>query len=84
MGQRIMKGTVEYEGYRAPFEWNDEDAMYCGNVEDTAGIICYEGKTIAQVCKFIREAIDSHLKICETRGMTPRQPMTATKDPVSA
>jgi len=82
--EHIERGTVWYRGYTAPFEWMQDDGIYYGKVEDSAGIVCYEGETVEQLCRTMMEAVDWHLEICEKRGMAPhRQVQAGTEELVS-
>jgi predicted HicB family RNase H-like nuclease len=73
MSQKIERGTMEYRGFRACFEWDEEDLLYSGEIEDTWGTVIFEARTLEETAQAFTEALDWHLEKCLEINQEPRQ-----------
>lgn len=73
MTQRIAKGTMEYKGYTALFEWCEEDGLYNGKVLDVLETVFFEAKTVEETTGAFMKALDWYLEICAETNQEPRQ-----------
>lgn len=66
--------TITYKGYTAAVEFDGEDGILVGRVLGIRDVIDCEGKSVAEVEKDFRAAIDSYLKACRQTGKKPDKP----------
>jgi len=64
--------TMEYKGYTATVEWDDEAKQWCGEVLDIWGMVIFQGDTWEETYQAFKETLDSHIKVCEGDGEEPR------------
>jgi predicted HicB family RNase H-like nuclease len=69
-----MDNVMKYKGYWAEIKYSDEDECFCGKIEglDNA-LVSFEGKTVKQLKKDFRDAIDSYLESCKNLGHKPEK-----------
>lgn len=69
-----MKNTMKYKGYWATIYYSDEDECFWGEVQGLKNTsITFEGKTVKELKKDFKDAIDYHLKVCKERGEEPEK-----------
>ena len=78
----VKKGTMEYKGYTAIFEWLEDENCYDGEVQDVTGTVGFTAYTLEEACKAFMEILDFHLEESAKDGLEPRLPKT--KMPVTA
>jgi len=66
------QNTMEYKGYTATLEWEDDVEQWSGEVQDTWGTVIFQGDTIDDTYQAFRDALDSHLLACEQENEEPR------------
>ena len=67
---------LEYKGYRGHAEFDDEAALFHGEVLDTRDVITFQGTTVGQLEKAFRDSVDDYLDFCRERGEEPDKPFT--------
>ena len=69
-----MKNTMKYKGYWATIYYSDEDECFWGEVQGLKNTsITFEGKTVKELKKDFKDAIDYHLQVCKERGEEPEK-----------
>lgn len=72
--------TMTYKDYFARIEYSTDDEEFFGSVVNTSKEdIYFSGKTVAELKKNMREAINGHIKNCKTSGIDPEQPVYLEK-----
>lgn len=66
--------NLEYKGYVGSIEYSPDDQLMYGKVLGIQGLISYEGETGSDLEKDFREAVDSYLIDCKTKGVKPEKP----------
>ncbi|MBR3132558.1 MAG: type II toxin-antitoxin system HicB family antitoxin [Clostridia bacterium] len=65
---------MEYKGYWAKIRYSDEDECFWGKVEGLKNAsITFEGKTVEELKKDFKDAIDEHLKMCKELNCDPER-----------
>jgi predicted HicB family RNase H-like nuclease len=67
---------MEYQGYIGKVEFDDEAAIFHGEVINTRDVITFQGKSVAELKKAFRESVDDYLAICAKRGEEPDKPFS--------
>ena len=67
---------MEYKGYAAKVEFDDEAEIFHGEVIGIKDVVTFQGKTAKEIKKAFRESVDDYLAFCKDRGETPDKPFT--------
>jgi predicted HicB family RNase H-like nuclease len=67
---------MEYKGYLGKVEFDDEAALFHGEVINTRDVITFQGKSVAELRKALRESVDDYLAFCAERGEEPDKPFS--------
>jgi predicted HicB family RNase H-like nuclease len=67
---------MEYKGYLGKVEFDDEAALFHGEVINTRDVITFQGKSVAELRKAFRESVDDYLAFCAQRGEEPDKPFS--------
>ena len=63
--------TMIYKGYAARIEYSEEDGCFVGHLAGIRDIVGFDGKTVAELEKRFRKAVDDYLWGCEQLGTEP-------------
>ena len=65
---------LEYKGYYGSIEYSKEDDCLFGKVVGMPdNLISYEGNTAAELYADFKDAIDTYLDYCRTKGIKPKK-----------
>lgn len=67
---------MEYKGFIGVVEFDDEAAIFHGDVVNTRDVITFQGKSVGEIRKAFRESIDDYLEFCKERGEEPDKPFS--------
>lgn len=67
---------IEYKGYFAKVEYDDEASIFHGEVINLRDVITFEGETVKELKQAFRESVDDYLAFCDERGETPEKPFS--------
>ena len=65
---------MEYKGYFANVEFDDEANIFHGEVVNLRDVITFQGKTVNQLRKAFKDSVDDYLEFCAERGEDPEKP----------
>ena len=65
---------MEYKGYVAKVEFDDEADMFHGEVINLRDVITFQGQSVAELREALRESIEDYLDFCAQRGEEPEKP----------
>ena len=69
-----MDNLMKYKGYWAEIRYSDEDECFCGKIEGLKNnLIFFEGKTVKELKKDFKDAIDFYLDNCKACGEIPEK-----------
>jgi predicted HicB family RNase H-like nuclease len=60
----MMTNMIEYKGYKASIEFDDEDQVIVGRVLDIQDTITFHGESVPQFEKAFHQSINSYTKDC--------------------
>ncbi len=59
---------MEYKGFKARVEYSADDEVFFGRLLGIEDIVTFEGKTVRELKKDMKEAVDFHIEICQRSG----------------
>ncbi len=67
---------MEYKGYIANVEFDDDAGVLHGEVINTRDVITFEGETVPEIRKAFCESVEEYLAFCAERGEEPDKPFS--------
>ena len=67
---------MNYQGYEAMIEFDDEDRLFVGRVINTRDVIVFDGLSVDELEESFHAVIDEYLEDCESLGKTPDKPFS--------
>ena len=71
-----MKNTLKYREYTGSVEFDAEDKIFHGRVLGITDVIGFEGRSVDELEKDFRRAIDEYLAVCQEAGKEPDKPFS--------
>jgi predicted HicB family RNase H-like nuclease len=65
---------MEYKGYVAKVEFDDDVGVFHGEVLNLRDVITFQGRTVAELRKAFRDSVDDYVEFCTERGEPPEKP----------
>ena len=65
---------MEYKGYFAKVEFDDEANVFHGEVINLRDVITFEGETVAELRTAFNESVEDYLEFCAERNEEPEKP----------
>ena len=65
---------MEYKGYFAKVEFDDEANIFHGEVINLRDVITFQGETVSELRKAFQDSVDDYLEFCAERGENPEKP----------
>ena len=69
---------MEYKGYAATVEYDDEARIFHGEVVNTRTTITFQGTSVNELDREFRKSIDVYLDWCAKRGKEPEKPYSGS------
>lgn len=66
--------TMSHKGYAARVEYDERDNIFVGRVLGIRTIISFHGKTVDQLRKEFRSAVEDYVAECKDQGVSPEKP----------
>jgi predicted HicB family RNase H-like nuclease len=67
---------MEYKGYTARVEFDDEAAIFHGEILNLRDVITFEGTTVEELRQAFKDSIDDYLEFCAGRDEEPERPFS--------
>lgn len=67
---------MQYKGYVATVEFDDEAGFFHGEIVNTRDVITFQGKSVAELRKALRDSVEDYLAWCRERGKEPERPFS--------
>lgn len=64
---------MEYKGYIGKVEFDDEASLFHGEVINTRDVITFQGRSVAELKKALRDSVEDYLAYCASRGEDPEK-----------
>jgi len=65
---------MEYKGYFAKVEFDDEASIFHGEVINLRDVITFQGQAVDELRQAFRASVDDYLEFCVERGEDPEKP----------
>lgn len=65
---------MEYKGYFAKVEFDDDAGILHGEVINIGDVITFEGETVKELKQAFQDSVDDYLDFCAERGEDPEKP----------
>ena len=65
---------MEYKGYFAKVEFDDDANIFHGEVINLRDVITFEGETVKELKEAFQDSVDDYLDFCAKRGEDPEKP----------
>ncbi len=69
-----MSDLMEYKGFKARVEYSADDEVFFGRLLGIEDTVTFEGKTVRELKKDMKEAVDFHIEICEKQSKPVKKP----------
>lgn len=69
-----MMNAMNYKGYTARIEYDDEDRIFVGRLEGIRDILGFHGTTVDELEIAFHESVDDYVRACEKLGQSPQKP----------
>lgn len=66
-----MNETLKYKDYYSTIHFNAEDEVFYGKVVGINDLVTFEGKSVAELKKSFKGAVDDYLETCTELGKQP-------------
>ena len=66
-----MKSILEYRGYHAKIEIDEDDMLFVGSVLGIQDSINFHGTSIQELVDSFHQSIDNYLEMCKEFGKKP-------------
>ena len=66
-----MSKMMEYKGYHAQIEYDNEDEIFVGKVFGITDSLNFHGTSVSELEEMFRQSIDNYLEMCAAAGKTP-------------
>lgn len=66
-----MSNMMEYKGYHAKIEFDQEDMLLVGEVFGIQDTLCFHGKDVNEIVEMFHQSIDEYLEMCAAIGKEP-------------
>ena len=67
---------MEYKGYIGKVEFDDEAAIFHGEVINTRDVITFQGESVSELTQAFHVSVDDYLAFCNERGEAPDKPFS--------
>jgi predicted HicB family RNase H-like nuclease len=67
---------MEYKGYRARVEFDEQADLLHGEVIDTRDVITFQGRSVDELKDALKGSVDDYLDWCAQRGKQPDKPFS--------
>ena len=65
---------MEYKGYFAKVEFDDDANIFHGEVINLRDVITFAGETAEEIKQAFQDSVDDYLEFCAKRGENPEKP----------
>ncbi|MBI1792406.1 MAG: type II toxin-antitoxin system HicB family antitoxin [Acidobacteria bacterium] len=67
---------MEYKGYAAHVQFDDEADLFHGEVMNARDVITFQGRSVKDLRKAFKDSVEDYLSFCAERGEEPEKPLS--------
>ena len=68
-----MNDLMEHKGFKAKIEYSADDEVFFGRLIGIEDVVTFEGKTVRELKRAMKDAVDFHVEVCEKTGKNPKK-----------
>lgn len=68
-----MNSLMEYKGYHAKIEYDEEDNIFVGQVLGINDLLSFHGTSVSELKESFQNSIDNYLNYCKQVGKKPEK-----------
>lgn len=72
----MTHNTMQYLGYTAVIQFEDDDGLFYGDVMDLRDMITFSGASVEELRQAFKQAVDDYIAYCESKSLTPEKPFS--------
>ncbi len=65
---------MEYKEFKARVQYSPDDEVFFGRLIGIDDIVTFEGRTVRELKKAMKEAVEFHIEVCEKTGRAMKKP----------
>ena len=65
-----------YKGYIGKIDYDDEAGIFHGEVINTRDVITFQGKSVSELKRALKDSVEDYLEFCRERGEDPDRPFS--------
>ncbi len=69
---------MTYKGYDAVVEFDEEAGVFTGEVINTRDVITFQGKSVPELRRAMKDSVDDYLEFCASRKEQPEKPFSGS------
>jgi predicted HicB family RNase H-like nuclease len=69
---------MTYKGYEAIVEYDEDAAIFHGEVVNTRDVITFQGTSVAELQQAFKDSVEDYIEFCRQRGDEPERPFSGT------
>jgi predicted HicB family RNase H-like nuclease len=73
---RYGGSLMEYKGYVGKIEYDDEAAIFHGEVINLRDVITFEGESVGELRQAFQDSVEDYLEFCAERNEKPERPFS--------
>jgi predicted HicB family RNase H-like nuclease len=62
---------MDYKGYKALVNYDEEAKLYSGEVINTKDVITFQAESVSELEKAFQDSVDDYLEFCLSRNEEP-------------
>lgn len=70
---KTMKNIMEYNGYRAMIEYDEDDELFVGTVIGINDSISFHGQNTQELKQHFKHNVDNYVDMCRQFGKNPEK-----------
>ena len=67
---------MQYKGYQAHIEYDDDARVFHGEVLNLKDVITFEGTCVEDLRQAFKDSVEDYLEFCRSRGEKPEKPFS--------
>ena len=67
---------IEYKGYIATIEFDDNADIFHGEVINLVDVITFQGKSVEELRNAFKDSVEDYLEFCAERNESPEKPFS--------
>jgi predicted HicB family RNase H-like nuclease len=71
-----MSYDTPYGVYTGVVEYDPEAEIFHGEVVNTAAVLTFQGRSVAELKKALKDTVDVYIDWCKKRGKEPQKPFS--------